>query len=141
MEAALGPARQPWTPTRGGLEGRLTVSSSSFPKRKLFLILAAVETAYINIISTSPTSSFSFLKNMFHDQTPCPVCVWSWLITRGGDTRSLPHTMKGQCVLNCHHPPWTSLCPLSCLEPKTLWKDPVLLRADAGDRTGAGRSG
>lgn len=44
-----------------GLEGRLTVSSSSFPKRKLFLILVAVETAYINIISTSlTTSSFSF---------------------------------------------------------------------------------
>lgn len=78
MEAALCPAQQPWSPTGGGLGGRLTVSSSSFPKRKLFLILAAVETAYINIISTAPTSSFSFLKYMFHDQKPCPVCVWSW---------------------------------------------------------------
>ena len=70
-------AQQPWNPTGGGLEGRLTVSSSSFPKRKLFLILAAVETAYINIISTSPTtSSFSLKKKkVFHDQKPCPVCL------------------------------------------------------------------
>lgn len=63
---ALRPAHQLWNPTRDGLEGRLTVSTSSFPKRKLFLILAAVETAYINIISTSPTtSSFSFFKPCF----------------------------------------------------------------------------
>lgn len=71
-------AQQPWNPTRGGLEGRLTVSSSSFPKRKLFLIFAAVETACINIISTSPTtSSFSLKKKkkVFHDQKPCPVCL------------------------------------------------------------------
>ena len=52
------------------------MSSFSFPKRKLFLILAAVETAYINIISTSPmTSSFSLKKKVFDDQKPCPICL------------------------------------------------------------------
>lgn len=81
QHCGLCPAHQPWTPTRSGSEGRLTASSSSLPKTKLFLILAAVEIAYINIISNSPTtSSFSFLKKTFQIKSPCPVSVWSWVI-------------------------------------------------------------
>lgn len=78
---ALCCTQQPWD-SETKPRGRLTQSSSSLPERKLFLILTAVETAYINIISTSPTpSSFSmfFFLNMFHDQKPCPAHVCHWL--------------------------------------------------------------
>lgn len=65
--------------------------------------------------------------------------VWGWLIQRGCDRDTA--ASKGQCVLNCHHLPGTSLCPLNCFKPKTLWKGALFLMADAGGQTGAGRSG
>lgn len=141
----LCPAHQPWSPTRSGSEGRLTVNSSSLPKRKLFLILAAVEIAYINIISNSPTtSSFSFLKKTFHDQKPMPGMCLELGDRRGGDTWPLLHPMNEPYVWNCYHPStplWTSFGNLSCLEPKALWKAPLFLKADAGGQTGPGRPG